>query len=228
MVKTGPAGRRSRSRRVVEASLVRPTLVVLVLAAAVLVVLAVRLRGRTTAATADRVAHGVIEQLFGPWRPTLRLVVSLGDAPVVLAAAVLLFLVCLARRRIALAALALCGPFATGIATTALQPMVGRTLDGGNALPSGHAGGVTSVAAVVALIAVTDSARPRLAGGLALVGTLVLSEIIAVALVVNDEHYWTDTVAGSCTALVVVLGFALLIDAVQLSQRHTPPAEATG
>jgi undecaprenyl-diphosphatase len=35
---------------------------------------------------------------------------------------------------------------------------------------------------------------------------------MAVALIVRDWHYPTDTIGGFCTAVAVVLGTALLID----------------
>jgi len=56
--------------------------------------------------------------------------------------------------------------------------------------------------------------RPGRVGGLAMlaVGASVAGGCVGAAMVASDAHYPTDTIGGYCTAVVVVLGFALLLD----------------
>lgn len=215
-------------RPIVDDALVRPIILVLVTSIAVLVILALRF-GRTTSASGiDTRAEQLVIRWFGEHAPFLRLVVHLGDTWSVVTIALSIALVCLLIGRFRLAALAVCGPGITGAATSSLQPLIGRTFEGGFALPSGHAGGLTALVAVLGLVgvAVAGRLRPRRSAFLAMSGIVAPSLIMSVALVANDEHYWTDTVAGSCTALIVVLGLALLIDKAaglrRVDRDHSP------
>jgi len=107
------------------------------------------------------------------------------------------------------------GPGVTGVATTLLKPALGRTIGQGYAFPSGHTGGATALGLVAALLLVS-LVRPGRAGGLTMlaVGASVAGGCVGAAMVAADAHYPTDIVGGYCTAVVVVLGGALVLDAL--------------
>jgi len=140
-------------------------------------------------------------------------VVTLGNPLPVATAIVALGGVCLMLGRHRLAVLAVGGPSLTGIATTIFKPLIGRTLNGGFAYPSGHAAAATALGLVVAFV-VVNVLRPGpwvsaalLAGGATLTGGAM-----AVALIVGGFHYPTDVAGGFCTAVAVVVGIALLLE----------------
>lgn len=228
---SGRGGRRSIVRPIVDLTLVGPTTLVVLASAAVLGVLALRFGRTTSAGWIDARADHLISRWFGEHAPFLRSVVHLGDTGSVVAIALSIALGCLLIGRYRLAVLAVCGPGITGAATSSLQPLIGRTFEGGFALPSGHAGGSTALVTVLGLvgIAVAGRHRPRRSALLAVLAIGILSSIMSIALVANDEHYWTDTVAGSCTALIVVLGLALIIDRAlgpRRSEHSHPPSSS--
>jgi undecaprenyl-diphosphatase len=105
------------------------------------------------------------------------------------------------------------GPGLTGVATTTLKPLVGRTIDGGLAFPSGHTGGATALGVVAALLLITVL-RPATGTSALLLsaGALVSGGAMALALVSDRVHYPTDTVGGFCVAVAVVLASALVIE----------------
>lgn len=192
----------------------------------VLVALAARYRDTGAAGQLDLAAMSRIQDLLANHSQQLWLIVRLGHPVPIFVMAVLLALVCLATRRPRLAVLAFAGPGATGIATTVLQPLVGRTLDGAFALPSGHTGAVTAIATVAALV-ITGSVRTRLVtvAAVAAAAVFAVGTVMGIALIANGLHYPTDIVAGFCTALTIVLGFGLGFDSIgPRARRQSPPA----
>jgi hypothetical protein len=176
-------------------------------------------RSRSTAGVLA--GPGSVESVWGTYlrqavahhREILLAVVPLGHPSTVLAGAVLLSGAGLALRRPRLAAVALIAPLLTGAVTHVLQSLIGRTLNGGFAMPSGHTAGATSIAIVVALVGIGLAGRRRtpvaIFGGIAV---LLVAATMAVALVVNQLHYLTDIVDGFCAAVALVLGVALAAD----------------
>ncbi|WP_232667169.1 phosphatase PAP2 family protein [Pseudonocardia sp. TRM90224] len=192
----------------------RPTAVAVSLAGAALGVLAVRYAGVEGPSWFDVSVEGPIRDTAAPVRSQLRTFVRLGSPPQVVLMTILLGAVGFVARRPRLALVVLAGPPVTGLVTTTLQPLIGRTLEGGFALPSGHAGGATSVAIAAALVVVNlvpKRARTVVAA-IAAVGVLAVWSAITVALVANGLHYASDTVASLCAAVVVVLGIPLAVD----------------
>ncbi|MEJ3652803.1 phosphatase PAP2 family protein [Actinomycetes bacterium KLBMP 9759] len=192
----------------------RPAVVAVSLAGAALGVLAVRYAGVEGPSWFDTSVEGQIRSGADPVRSQLRAFVRMGSPPQVLLMTIVLGVVGFAARRPRLALVVLAGPPATGLVTTALQPLIGRTLEGGFALPSGHAGGATSVAIAAALVVlhlVPKRARTPVAV-VAGFGVLAVWSAITVALVANGLHYASDTVASLCAAVVVVLGIPLAVD----------------
>lgn len=189
-------------------------LVVALVAFAGFAVLAARYAGGTDARWFDYYARDFVDDVT----PRSRLIVALielGNPMVVVTVATLTAAVCLWLGRRRLAALAVLGPGITGLVTTFAKPLVGRTLDGEYAYPSGHTGGVTATALVAAIVLVAVL-RPQAPRALALIlGTgAAVGTTWSVLVVAGNWHYATDAVGGTLTAFGAVLGSALLIDAV--------------
>lgn len=196
--------------------------------ALVLVALAARYRDTDAAGRLDEAAMSVIQDLLANHAQELWLIVRLGDPVPIFAMAVLLALICLATRRPRLAVLAFAGPGVTGIVTTVLQPLVGRTLKGIFALPSGHTGSATAISAVAALV-VIGSIRTRqvTVAAVATVAVFAAGTVMGIALIANGLHYPTDVVAGFCTALTIVLVLGLGLDSIgpRARRRSAPPRQ---
>jgi undecaprenyl-diphosphatase len=199
----------------------------MVVAASVFAVLALRYAGGSNARWFDYRFESAVEDI----RPRPRWVVALielGSPPVVVVAAVLTALACLwfGRRRLAL--LAFLGPGLTGGLATLFQPLVGRTIDGDWAYPSGHTAGATSLALVAAFVLVAlQQPDPPLAATLIAGIGLLAGVAMTVLLVAADWHYATDAVGGFFLAFASVLSCALLIDAL-LGRRRPQDTVYTG
>lgn len=191
-----------------------PVTVAIVVAAAVVVVLSVRYAGGTTPRWLDVRIDSLVELVPGhprAWSALLELgnpLVAVA-APTVLAASAY---VC-GRRRLAL--LAVLGPGLTGAAVFLLKPLVGRTLRGDFAFPSGQTAAATACGLVAGLLLISVLRVDRWAAGLYLGLAVVASGgTTALALIIRHWHYSTDTVGGLCTGIAVVLGTALCCDRV--------------
>lgn len=175
-----------------------------------LAVLAVRYAGRPGAGGLD---GRIGSRLDGLENGTpLERVVPFADPVAVIVAAFLLAVICLAMGRYRLAVVAVAGPGLTGVVTTILKPVIGRTIDGEFALPSGHTGGATSLAAVAALLMIGIAGARVLTITAAVGGVVLVGALTGVALVAVGAHYTTDTLAGFCTAVAAVGGVALTVD----------------
>jgi undecaprenyl-diphosphatase len=167
-----------------------------------------------------------IQDLLANHSQDLWLIIRLGNPVPIFAMAVLLASVSLVTRRPRLAILAFAGPGATGIATTVLQPLVGRTLEGVFSLPSGHTGVATAISTVAALV-VIGSVRTRVVtvAAVAAAAVFAVATVMGIALIANGLHYPTDVIAGFCTALAIVLGLGLGLDSIGLrTRRRSAPA----
>jgi membrane-associated phospholipid phosphatase len=190
-------------------------------AAAVLIfaILAQRYRGDSTARWLDNEVQEKIAAA-GLRSSSWDFVIQFGDTFPVVALALLLGGVALTmgHRRIAL--LALAGPGLTGAVTTLLKPLIGRTLRGDFAYPSGHAGGATALG-LVAVLLLVSALRPsgRMSAALLAAGTFVPGGIMALALVADGEHYATDTIGGFCLAVALVVSCAFFIE--RLTERRS-------
>lgn len=199
------------------------------LASVGLMVLAIRFAGVEGPGAMDARFDAAVQGCCSTYRAPLYQLVVLAGPAFDAVACVLLALGGLVRHKARLAVVAVAGPTLTGLATLALKPAIGRTLDGGYALPSGHTAGAAAVATVAALFVVSMAKCRRgltalLSGAVVLVVTIGIS----VALVVNNLHYTTDTLAGFCTAVAAVLGTALAVDSI--ASRFEPsrrPSTAT-
>ena len=195
-----------------------PLAIVALPAAAVTAVLAVLLAGESAGTRPDEwllatLATGVSE----PVGYVIAWVIGTVGDPIVAGPLMLaLATVGAVARRPRLAALALAGPALTGVVTTLLKPVVGRTIHGDHlSFPSGHTAQLTCTAIIVALLLVdlrgfSSPSATALVLGSALVGGLAMSS----SQTASSVHYASDTLGGFCVALVVVPSTALLIDAV--------------
>jgi membrane-associated phospholipid phosphatase len=160
----------------------------------------------------------------------LSVVVRLGEPAGVATMTVLLVAACLATRRLRGAVLAAISvPVATGLTELVIKPLVGR-IYGLSSLtfPSGHATGVFTVAAVVAVLLLGPQ-RPQVPGrlrALLLLASYGTCGVVSLALVALDYHYFTDTVAGAATGTAVVLATAFVLDL--LLPRWTVPTWLAG
>lgn len=215
-----PAPRRSRPA--LRPSL-RPAAGGAALAAAALVAgLGARYAGGTAPGRLDDGLRTVVEHVPAgrgglAWR-----VFSVGDPAraVALTAGLAAAALALGRPRLALVAVA--GPVLTGVATSALKPLVGRRFGrrGEHAFPSGHTGLATALAAAGMLLVVDVLAPRRPWDALAVAaGTVAVGAGTGVALTAIEVHYPTDTVGGAATAVAVVLGTAQFVDAVAAHRR---------
>jgi undecaprenyl-diphosphatase len=198
----------------------RPVALVVAAAAVTFVGLAVRYAGTSTASGVDARVDSVVDPLGSAHQWLIKHTAALGSPPYVAVLALVLSVTCLLLGRRRLAVLAVVGPGLTGVCTTLLKPVLGRTFDGWYAFPSGHTGGATSLGLVVALLLIS-LLRPGRGGALAILatGALVVGGGVGAAMVASNLHYPTDTLGGFCAAVIVVFGAALTLDRVLGSRR---------
>lgn len=157
----------------------------------------------------------------------LALAIDFGGEPV--GAAILITAVvgvCLVLRRQRLAVLALLGSGLTVTMTTLLKPVVHRPIHRHFlSYPSGHTALFTSLAFVLALIAVgrlrTSAPTSTL---LVLAAAGASGAAMAWAQVSLGAHYPTDTVGGFCIAIAIMPATAWLLD--RAADRRRPSYEA--
>ncbi|MCA1674326.1 MAG: phosphatase PAP2 family protein [Actinobacteria bacterium] len=191
-----------------------PIAIVVILAALVLTVVAAQYAGEAAPGRLDTWAQTAVEGLLP--EPGLGALVidfvgePLGAVPLV----ALLTAVCLALGRRRLAVVVVAGLGVTGVVTTVLKPVVGRTINGGFfAYPSGHTATATVFALIVMLLLVDLlEARTLPAVLLILSGAGVTGAGMALSQIALGAHYPTDTIGGFCAAMVVVPATAYLID----------------
>jgi membrane-associated phospholipid phosphatase len=194
------------------------------IAAAVVLGLAVRYAGDSAPGRVDGHLDRAVDAL--PGHRLARMVIVFGSPGVVAVAAVVVALICLLARRPRAAALAVAGPGVTGLVTTFGKPLVDRTIGhaGDLAFPSGHTGGATSLALVVALLAAAVAGLG--VGGtaaLAVVSAVGAGGVVGTGMVIGGSHYPTDVVGGFCTAVAAVLAVALALDAASSRRRTVAP-----
>jgi membrane-associated phospholipid phosphatase len=183
-----------------------------VVATALFAGLAERYAGGSNARWIDHRTEWLVENVA----PRTRWIVALievGSPPVVVVTGVLTALACLLWGRRRLALLAVLGPGLTGALAVLTQPLVGRTLDGDWAYPSGHTAGATSLALVAAFVLVA-LLRPGPRGAATLIAGIggLAGVSMTVLVVAGDWHYATDAVGGFLVAVAAVLCCALLVD----------------
>ena len=211
----------------------RAAAVVIAVCVAVVAAFAIRYAGHTQAGPFDASVDRWFQSQLGPTSPVLTALTWLGDPLLVTSITALIALGCAwARwwRGVALAVLAV--PAASGLTEGILKPLIGRTIGGWLSLPSGHTTAVFAMATLGAVLLASTSARPtqapaRRARRLVILAAYVLATAVAVAMVAQGFHYFTDTIPGVGVGVGTVLLVALLIDAVAARLARRGPAEAT-
>lgn len=203
----------------------RPAPVVIVVAALVATVLGVLYAGDPFAGRVDRRTETIVDSVTGDhWRFFSRLV-QFGSPLSVVLWAVVIAVAALVLRRPRHAVLAIVGPGLTGVATTVLKPIVGRTVGdyAGFAYPSGHTGGATSIALAVALLLVgLTPTRRAVAATVVATAALIAGGVVGTGMVTIGAHYPTDTVGGFCLAVAIGLAAGLVIDRIADRNAVTP------
>jgi undecaprenyl-diphosphatase len=212
----------------------RPAPAVIAVALVVATALGVWYAGDPVAGRVDQRTESLVDSVTGDhWRVFARLV-QFGSPLSVVVWAALIAGAALLLHRPRHAVLAIVGPGVTGLATTALKPVIGRTFAdySGYAYPSGHTGGATSIALAAALL-VIGLAPTRRAVAVAVVASaaLLAGGVVGTGMVTLGAHYPTDTVGGFCLAVAIGLGAGMVIDRVadrRAARAGRPPAPAPG
>lgn len=194
---------------------VRPWAVAVLAACLVtMALLAGRYGGETQAGWLDSVVGVRFHTLLGGHARFLQLI-WLGDPVAVAVIGGLLCLTCIRRRRFRAALLVALAVPAAGVTTElVLKPLIHRTYFGGLALPSGHATGVFTIAALICVLLV-NPARPGWSAALraaVAVGALSVASAVCAAVLGARNHYPTDVLGGAAVATGVVILTALLLD----------------
>lgn len=191
-----------------------PIAIVVIIAALVLTVIAAQYAGDAAPGRLDMWAQTAVEGMLPePGRGAL-VIDFVGEPLGAVLLAALLTAVCLALGRQRLAVVVVAGLGITGVVTTVLKPVVGRTINGDFlAFPSGHTATATVFAFVVMLLLVDLLEARRLPGVLLILsGAGTAGAAMALSQVALGAHYPTDTIGGFCVALFVVPATTYLVD----------------
>jgi membrane-associated phospholipid phosphatase len=202
-------------RPILPQALRRRVAIVSVLATLLVATLAVTFAGDTAPAAFDRAVLLKLDSLTPSDSAWLR-AIGFAGGPVGLPVLVALLVgVSLVVRRPRMAVLVVLGTGLSISVTTALKPLVGRTIDGIYGIyltyPSGHTASATALAMIAALLVWHRLSR---AAALALLYGVALTAGAAAAWAqaVLENHYASDTVGGWCIVLAVVPATAWLVD----------------
>jgi len=210
-VRTGPS---PDDQRLVPVPVRRAAAVLAAGCAVVFLALAVRFRGASIGGAFDDRVLGWLQQHADiPFSAVARLTGLV--PPVFFLVVIALSIAALALRQWRSAALVVLGPGLSMVVVEVGKTIVGRTLDGRLAMPSGHTAGVTSVSLVVAIL-VVDRLRSHVvpAAVLGMAAVSLLACVIGVLMVLGGYHYATDTIAGYCAAIATTLAVAFAVDAL--------------
>ncbi|MFC5141935.1 phosphatase PAP2 family protein [Actinomycetospora rhizophila] len=192
-----------------------PALVVVAVCAATTAVLGVRYHGQDEPGRLDALVDPNIVVTSSSAEGALRPLILLGSPAVIALLVAGIAGWAATQRWWSAAALAVLGPGLAAVSTEfLLKPLVGRTLDGDLAFPSGHAVRVAAVSVVVLVLLVAGH-RPRHRPARIAIGSaaVLLPACAAYALVALTWHYTTDAIGGVLVAVAVVIAIALVLDA---------------
>jgi undecaprenyl-diphosphatase len=186
--------------------------VLAVVCGAVLTALAIRYAGHTQAGPLDARIDGWVEGHFGITSPALSALTLLGDPVPVTIVTTLIALACaLARWWRAVVLTALATLVSSGLTEGVLKPAIGRTIEGALSMPSGHTCAVFTLATLGAVL--LSGRPPDRLRRLIILAAYALAVAVAVAMVAQGYHYFTDTIGGAAVGAGTVLAGAFGIDA---------------
>jgi membrane-associated phospholipid phosphatase len=194
----------------------RPTAIAAVCCAAIVAVLGVLAAGRSQGNSLDRPVDSWLLHHLGAHEHVLGDIAYIGGGQVTAVLVALLVLGCLYTRRLNGAVLVMVSVVAAaGLTEYVLKPLVHETIrHGWLTYPSGH---MTSLCTLIAVSWVLMLNPPRMqlrpAVRRLVLGVLVIvAGVVAVGLVVQIFHYFTDTIAGAAWGVCVVLAATFLVD----------------
>lgn len=163
----------------------------------------------------DAVVDARIQRSLGSYQGPLHVLTRLGGLLSVAELTAVLVLACLVTRRwrgALLAAVAV--PTAMTLTEFVLKPLVGRSIRGFAAFPSGHATAMFALAAICTVLLANPPRQrlPRAVRLLLVAGAVLVAVAVPVAMVAQGFHYFTDIVAGGAVGVGTVLLITLLID----------------
>jgi membrane-associated phospholipid phosphatase len=217
----GWSGPRHREQATLVAPLIpaaarRPTAIVAAGCAVIVAVLGVLAAGRSRGNAVDRPVDSWLLHHLGSHLRVLSDIAYIGGGQVTAVLGVLLVLACLVTRRLNGAVLVVVSfVAAAGLTEYALKPLVHETIrNSWLTYPSGH---MTSLCTLIAVAWVLMLNPPRMrlrpAQRRLIIGALaILAAVVAVGLVVQIFHYFTDTIAGAAWGVCVALAAAFLVD----------------
>jgi undecaprenyl-diphosphatase len=201
----------------------RPAVGLVAATTVVVAVGALLYHGQRRGGRLDNAVDDWLFTVFGRDRVTLYGLLHVADLPAVITILAVTLVAALMRGRPDVAALAAIGPLvAIGLTELVLKPLTQRRFNAALSYPSGHTVGMTATVAVlgIALLGATGlTLALRVAVGvllLAVCGTVML------ALIVDDFHYFTDTIAGFSLSVGIVTLSALVVDTVTAAVTRRP------
>lgn len=162
----------------------------------------------------DRAVYSWVTGLGIP-QHSLALFSRIGGVTAVMLLTAALAVACLAARRVSGAVLAVVGVvLASALTEAVLKPLVHRTITGYLSYPSGHTTGLFALVTAIAVVLLGPrSARPGPVVRVAAVAAAALvASAVGLAMVGQQFHYFTDTIAGAAVGTGVVIGVAFLLD----------------
>lgn len=211
-----PRADRKGHGRLVPAAARVPAVALVLVAAAVLLLLGLRVAGTSGPLDVDRSVDDRLVYRFGDLRHAFEALIELGSPAGVAVLVGAVSALCLIRRARRAALLVAVGPaLASLLAEVVLKPLVRRYYGDDLAFPSGHAAGSSAVALALAVLLLPGSALQGLAPaarrGLVLLVAVLLSAV-PLGLLVLRAHFFTDVLAGVALAVACVVPIALVLD----------------
>ncbi|WP_345377612.1 phosphatase PAP2 family protein [Pseudonocardia yuanmonensis] len=175
----------------------------------------------STPTEADASVRAAVADVWSDPYPSALVVDWFGSPEALLAQTAILVAVCLMMGRVGIALVATLAPWGVAAVTTAVKPLIDRTIHAPQnlAFPSGHTAVTTAVALVIGLL-VADLLGAWCRGRRALVALVfgcVGGSAMATAQIALNAHYPSDCLGGFVTAVSVVLFVVVLVDRAAMS-----------
>ncbi|HYY18042.1 MAG TPA: phosphatase PAP2 family protein [Streptosporangiaceae bacterium] len=202
-----------------------PLTAVVLLCVAVVIALGVHYAGHTAAGPLDASVDHWVQGRLGLTSVPLTVLTWLGDQAEVTLITIAATLGCLLARWWRGAVLALlAAPVSALLTEDILKPVIGRTIGGAVfapngqlvsvaalSMPSGHTTAVFTLATLAAVLLIRPGGRLRY---LIVAAAYLLATAVAMAMIAQNFHYFTDVISGAAVGTGTVLTGALAIDAL--------------